>query len=606
MMATRTKDNDFSRIILTEDEIREKNAIEEKLRQKRIADPKERMKQRIEMETEAELAPKKRKKKKASYEEECEDLPPIDYTRINKNPHNYVDNKQLKEENQKASNKKAPPPLNFNDLLKLAEKKQKEEPKPTLIDEIESVKSIRPVKRKVDDYEEQLKKLRAFKEKKRATDASTISSRQEINERPQYKTQTNKVNKIKSSYETQEQPKIKTQTKNKSISDNMRNSAKQVREENVPIKYKPQSTNKYSQESLNNYERSLKQQKSKYRDEYSPPPFSKEKFESKKNQRVEEYSPTEPYINKSMKNKKLINKVRPSDDENDDYVKYRPTAKKEIAERSHISESPEKSMNEFKSKKLPISATMPKYKPTNNVKNIDNEIVSKSSNSAYSSNKIRPATDLQPKLKPSTATSSKYPTKESLTSKKSTEIMAQRMMGSMANRLPGHPSNRREQPKETNKKLNEYSKAEIRAAAERIMERPRPKLPPIGLHYRRGMYGDNYEDYADSDKEEEEEEDEEMRDFIDDGDYDLQDDDYSKYIREIFGYDKRKYVDDDDDDIMETNFDEQEREELRSARIGFIEDLEDMRKEAEEKRRKAMLKRKRPRIVDDEDEDEDD
>ncbi|KAI4503504.1 hypothetical protein M0802_001726 [Mischocyttarus mexicanus] len=91
-----------------------------------------------------------------------------------------------------------------------------------------------------------------------------------------------------------------------------------------------------------------------------------------------------------------------------------------------------------------------------------------------------------------------------------------------------------------------------------------------------------------------EEYDSELDDFIDDGPEE-QEQDYSKYISEIFGYNRNnyKYMDDDDDTaVMESNFEEQLKEEIKSSRIGLLEDLEDIRKEAAEKRRKALLKMK--------------
>lgn len=42
---------------------------------------------------------------------------------------------------------------------------------------------------------------------------------------------------------------------------------------------------------------------------------------------------------------------------------------------------------------------------------------------------------------------------------------------------------------------------------------------------------------------------------------------------------------------METDFAQQQREEFRSKKAGMMEDLEDMRKEAEEKARKAKRRR---------------
>lgn len=64
-----------------------------------------------------------------------------------------------------------------------------------------------------------------------------------------------------------------------------------------------------------------------------------------------------------------------------------------------------------------------------------------------------------------------------------------------------------------------------------------------------------------------EEYDSEMDDFIDDGPEESED--YSKYISEIFGYDKSKYRHvDDDDHNMESSFSQQLKEEYISAKIG--------------------------------------
>lgn len=61
-----------------------------------------------------------------------------------------------------------------------------------------------------------------------------------------------------------------------------------------------------------------------------------------------------------------------------------------------------------------------------------------------------------------------------------------------------------------------------------------------------------------------------MDDFIDDGPENGAED-YSKYISEIFGYDKSKYRDIDDDDAgMESNFAQQLKEEYVSAKIGNL------------------------------------
>lgn len=85
--------------------------------------------------------------------------------------------------------------------------------------------------------------------------------------------------------------------------------------------------------------------------------------------------------------------------------------------------------------------------------------------------------------------------------------------------------------------------------------------------------------------------DSELDDFIDDGPE--AEEDYSKVISEIFGYDKSKYrYDEEDEECVESNFSQQMREEFVSSKIGLLEDLEDIRKEQEEKRRRLKQKKK--------------
>lgn len=94
-----------------------------------------------------------------------------------------------------------------------------------------------------------------------------------------------------------------------------------------------------------------------------------------------------------------------------------------------------------------------------------------------------------------------------------------------------------------------------------------------------------YDDYDD-------EEDDDMDDFIDDDEGETTD--VTPYIKEIFGYDKRRYIDDDDDDIQEASYHEIEKEERRSAKLGRQEDAEAERLEKlhhEQKRQRMMSRR---------------
>jgi protein SPT2 len=110
-----------------------------------------------------------------------------------------------------------------------------------------------------------------------------------------------------------------------------------------------------------------------------------------------------------------------------------------------------------------------------------------------------------------------------------------------------------------------------------------------GQLYYKSSWVDEMADYVrHAHVESDEEEDDDMDDFVvDDGDCD----DYSSAIRNIFGYDKNKYhmaYDyEDNDSLMESSFAQQQFEEMRSAKIGRMEDAEDLKKE------KEMLARKR-------------
>jgi len=103
------------------------------------------------------------------------------------------------------------------------------------------------------------------------------------------------------------------------------------------------------------------------------------------------------------------------------------------------------------------------------------------------------------------------------------------------------------------------------------------------------------------DEYEDDEYDSEMDDFIDDEEYDDNDNnsekkDYSKCIQEIFNYNPKRYktIEDDDLDDMETDYHSQLKEEKRSLKMGILEDLEELKKEAElEKKRLEKQKQKR-------------
>ncbi|CAL8079342.1 unnamed protein product [Orchesella dallaii] len=91
-----------------------------------------------------------------------------------------------------------------------------------------------------------------------------------------------------------------------------------------------------------------------------------------------------------------------------------------------------------------------------------------------------------------------------------------------------------------------------------------------------------------------EEYDSEMDDFIDDSELDPGN--ISAIIGQMFNYDRRKYAyEESDDECMESSVAQQMREEQRSLRIGIQEDLEDIRREEEEKRMSKIKLKKRVR-----------
>nr|XP_019570534.1 PREDICTED: protein SPT2 homolog [Rhinolophus sinicus] len=111
---------------------------------------------------------------------------------------------------------------------------------------------------------------------------------------------------------------------------------------------------------------------------------------------------------------------------------------------------------------------------------------------------------------------------------------------------------------------------------------------PQRLSFPRG-----YKRQREYEEEDDEEYDSEMEDFIEDEGEPQEE--ISKHIREIFGYDRKKYTDESDYALryMESSWKEQQKEEAKSLRLGMQEDLEEMRREEEEMKRQKTKKLKR-------------
>ncbi|XP_075402099.1 protein SPT2 homolog [Tenrec ecaudatus] len=124
--------------------------------------------------------------------------------------------------------------------------------------------------------------------------------------------------------------------------------------------------------------------------------------------------------------------------------------------------------------------------------------------------------------------------------------------------------------------------------------------PPLSGHrptqgFQRLPFSSGYKRRRDYEEEEEEEEeyDSEMDDFIEDEGEPQEE--ISKHIREIFGYDRKKYKDESDYALryMESTWKEQQKEEAKSLRLGMQEDLEEMKREEEEMKRQKAKRLKR-------------
>lgn len=104
-------------------------------------------------------------------------------------------------------------------------------------------------------------------------------------------------------------------------------------------------------------------------------------------------------------------------------------------------------------------------------------------------------------------------------------------------------------------------------------------LPPITSAYKR-RYEDEEDDY-----------DPEMDDFIDDGGDEQEE--ISRHIKEIFGYDRSRYKDESDYALkfMESSWKDLQKEEARSLKMAVQEDLEEEKREEEEMKRMAKRRK---------------
>ncbi|XP_071501284.1 uncharacterized protein [Diadema antillarum] len=161
-----------------------------------------------------------------------------------------------------------------------------------------------------------------------------------------------------------------------------------------------------------------------------------------------------------------------------------------------------------------------------------------------------------------------------------------RPMNRPAARPVSGPSERpRPRPQDHDRERARSSQMGPPQSAHIVRKRPAPRPPNMKLKRGRLLSSDSEEsDYDDGDG------------FIDDSPMDeMECSNVSSYIKEIFGYDKSKYGYESEYALrnMDASYRDVQKEEARSTRLGMLEDLEDIRREKEELKRKSMKKKKR-------------
>ncbi|XP_076435237.1 uncharacterized protein LOC143275059 [Babylonia areolata] len=221
----------------------------------------------------------------------------------------------------------------------------------------------------------------------------------------------------------------------------------------------------------------------------------------------------------------------------------------------------------------------------------------KSDSKAHTSTSNRPSTSKSSHSRP-VHVPKPHPTRPGMTANKP-QAVAQHVNGDRKSEAVQPSAENKQKPSSSSASSSQNSSAQHRPKAsggavadktregnawDKLFNRPEYKKMKEAPAPKRKMVIDS--------ESEEDEYDDEMDDFIDDGEVEDAGA-VSKMIQQMFGYDRRKFRDEDDDDRnMEVGFSQVMKEEARSARIGLKEDLEDIRKEQEEMRLKA-LKRKR-------------
>ncbi|XP_015912456.1 protein SPT2 homolog [Parasteatoda tepidariorum] len=535
LMAARTKDNDFSKIKLSEDQVASKKKIEIELNRKHLKDKKERMKARIELEEKEAQLPRKRKRKSknggegATQGHESDEPIEEEYFKKDKNP-----------PSKNGFRKPPPPPVNFSELLKMAETKMHE---PVVIPKKkEEGKLMTKKERRI--YEEEQARMRRKQELLQKGIQPSLYNKTPSGKKENDKTLTKK-------------PHVVHIEKNKTLNPSSESSSSKFK---IPKSSAAADANKtnngdskimHPNKSQSNNIKKLKPsgpndrlQISKKENVGSTKPSVPQNSVPKKKPKIKPVSTSLPKtssiptIDADAIAADIERRVREKLEK-----QYAEKVKKQLADdlEKQIQAKLEKEIEE--KYRLSLEEQRKKFK-------LQNEPVEKVKKPDISS---KSATSLNGKV-PQKAVLDKPPIKKSTDKPTIQKISA-----------PQPPPKKKFHP-------NPY------------LDPPRRLLEPIIPPKKRRVI----EDYDEDD-----DDDSDMDSFIDDGPA-VDDENYSQYIKQIFGYDRNKYIDCDDDDIQESSYQEQMKEEMRSTRLGYMEDLEEERKlREEEKARKVRMKKKK-------------
>lgn len=531
-----------------------------------LSNTKDRVRAALEREKEEAMMPKSRKRK---HHDKSEDR------YVEEEP---IYKEEKKEEKPNKPKFKAPPPMNFNDLLKIAEKKQFE---PIVIEKKEKEDErllTKKQKLEIERERERQDRKRSGEISGRIPKLSNKGSGDESNKKVSFdpnvdksskKSDVSKPNKVNNSKMdslfgksnstsskleaalTKRDPKYNDRIPKRDDSDRSSNGYKQPNTNGYKSSYDNKSS--IDNRSSNNY-RASNDHRSSNDNRYSSDHRSTNDYR---------YSNDHRSTNDSRNDLKTQNGHRPSND-------FKSNSKTDIKS-SNTKSNGLKSTNDHRPNGIKSSSEYQKQVPynskTKDVRSIDNR--DKQFNDKKS-NDQRPKQNLPKDLKPKQSPPA--------------DLKPKQFPPSDLRPKQFPPSDLRPKqfpPKDL--KPKQFPPADLRPKQfpPADVRRKDVRKPNVNLKKRR-IVDDDDSEY-----------DSEMDDFIDDGPE--EEEDYSKYISEIFGYDKRKYkyVDEGDDRGMESSWQQQMREEQISAKIGIMEDLEDMKLEEQHKKRKLMMKKQR-------------